>query len=511
LIRLPTLARRLAVLVIIALVAATIITLRSPGNPDGPTPSPSQTAPEALQTFYSQKPIWSPCGEGFECTTILVPADYTNPAGATFTLALNRLQAVDPGAKIGSLLVNPGGPGGSGLDYARAASQIVSPSILQRFDIVGFDPRGVGESTPLRCLNDREQDEVLALDQSPDTPLEEEANLIAAKLLADRCDAKAGELLGFMSSEDVARDMDVIRAVVGDDRLYYLGKSYGTYIGAIYADLFPKKTGRLVLDGALDPTVDSRTVNLVQAKGFEVALDAFIANCAKRRDCVLGRSVDEGRARIKAFLEQVDRTPLRTDERRRLTQSLAIIGIVSTLYEQDFGWPILEDAFLEAFAGDGTLLLLLSDEYLDRDDRGRYRTNQNDIAYIVSCLDRAYTSTIEELRRDQREFGVESPIFGPFLAWSSVPCSYWPVEARPYRAPIAAKGSPPILVVGTLRDPATPYEWSQGLARQLENGFLLSWDGDGHTAYRRGSGCVDRNVDAYLLRGVTPTRGTLCK
>jgi pimeloyl-ACP methyl ester carboxylesterase len=472
------------------------------------TPSPTATI---LEGFYAQQPVWTDCGEGFQCTTIDVPLDYSDPGRRSISIALNRLQVKDPTKKIGSLLVNPGGPGASGLEYARSARYIVTDEILARFDIVGFDPRGVGASTEVRCLNDREQDEVLALDQSPDNNVEIEAAVVAAKLLANRCEQNAGDLIGFLGSADVARDMDIIRAVVGDDRLYYLGKSYGTYLGTIYADLFPKKVGRLVLDGAIDPTVSERDANLTQAKGFEKALNAFINHCVKFKDCSLGRDPKAARQKILTLLADVDRKPLKSDDGRQVTQSLTLIGIVSSLYDQEYGWPILEEALRDAFAGDGSILLALSDEYVERDRKGHYRTNSNDISYIVTCLDRTSDITVDQSKADQIAFAKVAPVFGPFLAWSLLPCDYWVPEARPYPAPIAAKGAAPILVVGTLRDPATPYAWAQGLAEQLESGRLLSWDGDGHTAYMRGSTCVDRAVDRYLISGSLPELSTVCK
>jgi pimeloyl-ACP methyl ester carboxylesterase len=472
------------------------------------TPTPTQTV---MDGFYEQKPEWIACGQGFQCTTIQVPLDYTDPAKRSIEIALNRFVVKDPSKKLGSLLVNPGGPGASGLEYARAARLIVTDAVLERFDIVGFDPRGVGQSTPVRCLNDREQDELIALDQSPDNKVEEEAAVIAARLLANRCNENAGDLIPFLGSTDVARDMDIIRAVVGDEKLFYLGKSYGTYLGTIYADLFPKRVGRLILDGAIDPTIKERQVSLNQARGFERALDAFIANCVKFKGCSLGTSAPQAREKIETLLDEIDRRPLKSEGRRQVTQSLALIGIVSALYDEEYGWPILEEALRDAFRGDGTILLALADEYVDRDEDGRYRSNSNDISYIVTCLDRSSNVTLEQSRADQITWGKVAPVFGPFLAWSLLPCEYWTPQPRPYPAPVLAQGAAPILVVGTLRDPATPYSWAQGLAEQLASGRLLSWNGDGHTAYSRGSTCIDKAVDRYLIFGVLPEPSTICQ
>ena len=492
--------------VLVALVIGAILTVRGSSNE---VPKPAPTHP--LRAFYAQTPTWTDCGDGFQCTTINVPLDYANPGGKSISIALNRLPATNQSRRLGSLLVNPGGPGGSGLDYARGANQIVSDSILERYDLVGFDPRGVGQSSPIRCLSDREEDQVAAIDQSPNDKYEMETLVFAAKLLGQRCKEVAGDSLAFMGSEEVARDMDVMRAVLGDKKLNYLGKSYGTYLGAIYADLFPKKVGRLVLDGAVDPNLTESQVGLAQAVGFETALDAFAKNCVRFEGCPIGNSAKDVRAKVAGFVAQLDRYPLKTDETRRLTQSLGILGIVSALYDQEYGWPILEEGLSEGFSGDGTILLNLADQYLDRDENGKYLDNSNDIAYIVGCHDRRGDVSVAQSKKDAYQFSKVAPIFGPYLAWSMLPCEYWPVKPDPYRAPIRARGANPVLVVGTIRDPATPYKWAQSLATQMTSARLLTWNGDGHTAYARGSACIDSSVDSYLLYGALPPSGKTCR
>jgi pimeloyl-ACP methyl ester carboxylesterase len=307
--------------------------------------------------------------------------------------------------------------------------------------------------------------------------------------------------------------MDVLRAVLGDARLHYLGKSYGTFLGATYAQEFPKNVGRMVLDGAIDPALSSEQVNLGQAKGFEQATRSFVADCVKGRSCPLGSDTERGMARLRALLTQLDASPLPTsDPARPLTEGLGSLGVAVAMYDQGY-WPTLRAALAQAFGGDGTALLQLSDLYTDRDGRGHYATNQNTVIYAVNCLDRPYrgpADPVAEARRDVTTFSKQAPTRGAFLAWSEVPCAYWPVKPKEQPTALTAAGSGPIVVVGTTRDPATPYAWAKGLAGELANGHLLTYVGDGHTAYRRGSRCIDKAVDAYLLRGDVPKAGLRC-
>jgi pimeloyl-ACP methyl ester carboxylesterase len=490
-------------------------TAEEPGSSSSPSrafDAPSSTGAGAaadLDRFYGQKLKWRKCGDGFQCTRVTVPLDYTKPKGRTIKLSVNRLPAESEDKRKGSLLLNPGGPGGSGLDYARAAESVVSGAVRDRFDIVGFDPRGVGKSTPIDCLNDEETDALYAADGSPDTPAEERRLVALSKQFGQLCAKRSGELLAHVGTRDAARDLDVLRAVLGDKRLYYLGKSYGTYLGATYAELFPTRVGALVLDGALDPSSSGRDIARAQAIGFEVALRAFVDDCRSRRSCPLPRQRSAALDAIQRLFDAVDRRPLSGDRKRRVTQAHAVLGVAAALYDQET-WPLLRDALREARRGDGSTLLLFVDYYTERDESGNYRSNANDALYAVNCIDRPDETDVDEVRRDAAEFDRVAPRFGAFLAWGSLPCAFWPHPPQGTPHKIRAPGAPPILVVGTLRDPATPYVWSESLAAQLESGRLLSWNGDGHTAYGRGSRCIDRAVDAYLIEGKPPRDGTKC-
>ncbi|MGN6687467.1 MAG: alpha/beta fold hydrolase [Actinomycetales bacterium] len=469
-----------------------------------------------LARFYSQKLAWQPCGEDgggsdFGCAWLTVPIDYAKPDGPTTRVYVNRLRASNPAHRIGSLIVNPGGPGGSGVQYAAYATQIVSADVRARYDIVGFDPRGVAHSDPIRCLTDKQTDAYLAADGSPDTPAEEQQLIDASQQLGQRCDARNGELLAHVGTRDVVRDLDVLRAVLGDSKLHYLGKSYGTFIGAIYGDLFPTHIGRMVLDGALDPRSTSEEVNLGQAKGFELALSSFLKDCGTRSDCPFRGSEDQMRLQLEGFLARLDRAPLPTDddEGRKLTQALGVLGIVFAMYDEGF-WPQLRTALSLGLRGDGSALLVLADAYADREPDGTYSSNQNDVIYAVNCLDKPEPNGPQQVEQQKGEFEKASPVFGDYIAWSSLPCHYWPVPPEMQPHAVAAPGAPPIVVVGTIRDPATPYQWAVGLAHQLDSGVLLTYNGDGHTAYRRGSPCIDSAVDRYLLEGTPPKDGTRC-
>jgi len=502
----------------------------SAGTPSGGTPSsaPSSTGPAnsgptpvavpaALARFYAQQPTWTQCTDAqqslvadtAQCATIEVPLDYAVPAAGTIRLALDRIPATDRAGRIGSLLVNPGGPGGSGLDYAKAADRILGEKLRARYDVVGFDPRGVGQSTPVKCLTDSQLDTFIATDPDPETPAEIAQSQQQAELLANGCQAESARLLPHVGTPDAARDMDVIRAVVGDQKLTYLGKSYGTYLGAVYAGLFPSRVGRLVLDGAIDPSLSSDELDLGQAAGFQTALDAFLTDWVRQGDCPLGDTTVAAERRLTGLLAGVQARPLPTGTDRELTGGQAFLGVVGPLYDRQ-AWPTLRTALTELVGGRGDTLLRIADLYSDRGPDG-YTSNANEAIYAVNCLDRPDTDTVAQVRAQLPVFERASPVFGASLAWSSLPCTDWPVKSRTRPARITAAGAPPILVVGTTRDPATPYAWAQSLARQLSSGVLLSRDGDGHTAYFMGNACIDSAVETYLLNGTPPADGTRCR
>ena len=488
--------------------------------PNGPrqvkTPSPAQktaaqvppSGGETLAKFYKQDLAWSDCGSN-QCAKLTVPIDYSHPEGDTIQLSVLNVPATDPSKRIGSLVVNPGGPGGSGVFYAAEAGFADRVSAI--YDIVGFDPRGVGTSAPVKCLNDRELDSFLGGDPTPDTTTEEQRLAAAAKAFADKCKANGGALLGHVSTIEAAKDMDVLRAALGERKLNYLGKSYGTFLGATYADLFPTKVGRFVLDGVIDPNLTSSQVNEGQAVGFETATRAYVKDCVDKGNCPLGDSLDSGMAKLRGFLKQMDARPLPLDDPyvKKLTEGWASLGVAGRMYDPG-QWGDLTSALREAFAGHGGPLMKLADDYAERTSRGTYLGNLMQVIYAVNCLDRSDSKALTHYESEARSLTAKAPTWGPFLAWSTVPCGYWPVPANNAPKKITAAGSGPIVVVGTTRDPATPYKWAQGLASELQNGHLITYNGDGHTAYMRSNSCVDDAVDAYLVEGVVPPPGLKC-
>jgi pimeloyl-ACP methyl ester carboxylesterase len=477
-------------------------------------PTPGQTAssstpapvPKGLEKFYDQRPAWQPCRQQ-ECATIEVPLDYDQPAGKTIELRLRRAQTRDQSNKIGTLFINPGGPGGSGLEYVEAASLVLGAPLLRRFDVIGWDPRGVGESTPVRCVDTAQMDALVAADGSPDDEAEIAALDKVAKQFANGCQARSGELLPHVSTKDAARDIDVMRGIVGDPQLYYLGKSYGTYLGATYAELFPKNVGRMVLDGAVDPARPTEQINMAQAKGFDVALDAFAEDCA-RHSCGLGSSKAEVLAKVDKVLADSDAKPLTGDGKRQVTQGIAVLGVIFPLYVKAY-WPRLEKAIEDGLNGDGARLLALADDYTNREPGG-YDDNSGEVIYAVNCIDHPDITSVAQAKAEEAAFKAASPRFGSYLLWGSLPCAHWPVKPVNTQHAIKAAGAKPIVVVGTTRDPATPYEWAVALASQLDSGVLVTRDGDGHTGYFEGNPCVDHAVETYYLEGTPPVDGLKC-
>lgn len=480
------------------------------------TPSPAQksaaqvppTGEASLAKFYKQNLAWSSCGNN-QCAKLTVPIDYAHPDGATIQLSLLKVPSTDPSKRIGSLVVNPGGPGGSGVSYAADAQ--FTNQVRTAYDVVGFDPRGVGTSAPVTCLTDRQLDSFLGGDPIPNNPAEEQTLANSAKAFADACKANGGALLDHVSTIEAAKDMDILRAALGETKLNYLGKSYGTFLGATYADLFPKKVGRFVLDGAIDPNLTSSQVNEGQAVGFETATRQYVQYCVNQGNCPLGNTVDSGMAKLRAFLKQLDTNPLPlTDPHvKKLTEGWASLGVAEPMYDPT-QWSALTDALRQAFAGNGDPLMTFADAYAERTSGGVYTGNLMQVIYAVNCLDRSDVTALTHYESESRTLTAEAPTWGPFLAWSTVPCGYWPVPANNAPKKITAAGSGPIVVVGTTRDPATPYKWAQGLAAELQNGHLITYNGDGHTAYMRSNSCVDDAVDAYLVNGVVPPPGLKC-
>jgi pimeloyl-ACP methyl ester carboxylesterase len=517
--------RRFSLLALAALLSATALAgcsvindLRGAISPTERTDVPAEAPPAAMpgtERFYAQQLTWAKCSGGL-CAQLEVPIDYAEPDGATIELAVLMVPATS-GSRLGALVVNPGGPGGSGVDYARAAAfgAVVTAPVHRKYDVVGFDPRGVGRSAPIDCLDGAQLDAFMAQDPTPDTDAERAAAVATAAGFGEACAAKDNPLLLHVSTAEAAKDMDILRSRLGDAKLTYLGKSYGTYLGAVYAGLFPEHVGRLVLDGAIDPTLTSERLNLGQAVGFERATLAWAEACAAEQGCPFPGDATAVMSGLGDLLRELDSKPLTVTGDRSVpavTEGWASYGVAAAMYDQGM-WDQLSQALTQATRGDGSGLMDLADRYADRNPGGTYSTNLMQALWAVNCLDKPEPAGAEERVAQQQRLTAQAPLWGPFMAWGSLVCATWPQPdgtPPPDPAPITAAGSGPIVAIGTTRDPATPYEWAVGLADQLEKGTLITYDGDGHTAYTRSNQCVDDAVDNWFIDGVVPAADLRC-
>jgi len=469
----------------------------------------------ALAEYEQQKLDWSDCYDYFECAELRVPIDYVDLSVGTFRISVLRAAAQDQDNRLGSIVVNPGGPGGSGVDYAYNADYIFSPEITDVYDVVGFDPRGVAMSEPISCFTPEELDENFAADSKPDNEEEITATLEESEAFAKKC-AENTENLEHFTTAETARDMDILRAALGEKKLNYVGKSYGTYLGTLYANIFPDKVGRFVLDGAVDPNIPMKEQNLAQAIGFEKALTAFVKDCATQSDCPFTGTPAQAQATIIATLQAAATTPLpqknpADGDDRIITESIIVIGMASSLYDDVDGWPKLRQAFAESTQNHGDTFLQLADEYTGRNPDGTFRSNDFDSGAVIDCLDWKDRRTIDQFKADVQEFATKAPVFGPYIAFSGVHCRYFP-QPTTQRAPdsLTTIKTTPIIVIGTIRDPATPYTWSVSLAKIFTGSRLISLDADGHPGHGRGSACVDSAVDEFLLTGTLPPANLSC-
>ena len=440
-----------------------------------------------LKEFQNQELKWQDCYGNFECSTLLVPVDYDKITTDVFHLKVIRFKATDQRQKLGALIVNPGGPGASAFDYAYNAENIVSAAIREKYDIVGFDQRGVGQSDPIRCLTDKETDEILAGPMIADTPENQRKMVENAKFFASKCKKVAGDKLTHLSTLESAKDMEILRLTLDEPRLNYLGKSYGTYLGTLYASLYPSKVGKMILDGAINPSISIQEQNLAQAKGFELALNQFLTENKISKVSVIN------------LFKKLRKQSITTKSTRKLNDSLAILGVASALYDNVIGWPKLAQALNQALLGDGLLLLELSDEYSGRSQTGKYLSNENNIGPIISCLD--WPSPTENIQNSTnlKKFVDAAPVFGPYLADNEILCGYLSTESLYVKFDLKFVMTSLVMIIGTTGDPATPYDWATALSRSFANSFLVTLEGDGHTGQGRNNRCIDGAVDSYLL------------
>jgi pimeloyl-ACP methyl ester carboxylesterase len=448
----------------------------------------------------------SPGGDrplSFGCGKLRVPLDYRNPSRKAIDLFLIRVRLAGQQKRIGSLVVNPGGPGGSGADAAVGLGLSLPTDVLKRFDLVGFDPRGVGLSAPVECISDQLKDDSLALDPDAEDAFAAQAKL--ARQISTDCVAKYGDDLQHYNTEETARDLDLVRQAVGDSRLTYLGYSYGTRLGSVYAQLFPRRVRALVLDGAVDPKAGEVASSRTQAAGFERAFDQFAADCkARNAACLIG---PDPRATVTRILAQARRSPIPGGSGgRKATAGPVLLAIVSALYDRG-DWAELESALADAGNGNSSGVFTLADRYNQRDKDGHY-TNLADANTAINCADTAEKVPDATVQKALSAWRKQYPLFGSSLALGLLTCQQWRAPREPLPA-VRAAGAPPLLVIGTVNDPATPYASAKVLARTLASGRLLTWRGEGHTAYPKTT-CVTAAVDAYLISLKVPAPNATC-
>jgi pimeloyl-ACP methyl ester carboxylesterase len=452
---------------------------------------------------------WVPCAgtagpKGYQCASVPVPRDPGDPAAGTIEMAIDRHRAT--GRKIGSLLINPGGPGVSGVDYLSGVMPLLSHNLASHFDVVGFDPPGVARSAPIVCADPAGLARYFHADPAPATAAGLTALVAEDRAFADGCEAMSRSELPYVSTVDAAKDLDVLRGYLGDSGLTYLGFSYGTFLGAQYAALFPHRVRALVLDGALDPAVPTLTSLDQQAESLDHQLQLFFTACGTSPGCPWDPSPGRQTA-YQELVQRVSSSPIPVPgTNRTVGPSELLYGTANALYSPET-WNQLGAALAQAQSGDGTGILSLFDSYTERNSDGTYR-NVFEANAAVDCLD-APAPTVAAIEKAAVQAEALAPIFGAANLYGQLSCSVWPVKATGHVGPLRAPGAPPILVVGSTGDPITPYSWARGLASELGSGVLLTRVGDGHTAYPY-SRCVRSAVDAYLVDLNVPPAGTTC-
>lgn len=503
--------RALALAACLALVTGVMATPANPALAADTDPAFDPATSPALASFYDQQAQWGPCADRssrVQCATVSVPMDYRDPGKRSLSIALLRVPAT--GTSRGSLVVNPGGPGAGGLDFAEYLGSTVDPAIRDAFDIVGFDPRGVGASAPITCLTGKQTSTWYRTDPTPDTAKEVRTLWRRAAAISDGCIESDPQLARNVGTENTVSDMDIIRAAIGDESLNWFGFSYGTTLGALYAQQFPTRVGRMVLDGGVDPQLNAMQVSKDQSAGFQRAIDRFAADCARRDGCVADSATGVIRA-INSILRRLEQRAMPTDGSRRLVQGEAITALFFSMYSTGL-WPTLRTGLRQAERGDGTTLQLLAQLANDQTGPNRYGSNIASAFYAIGCWDYPATPGIAGLRTAARQWsqGASVPEMAKAMSWGNAPCSNWFAHSSAPPQAVFSTTKAPILVIGTTFDPATPYAWSEALVKQLPTSRLLTHRGDGHTVYGDSNQCIDSIADEYLLTGKLPQSGTTC-
>jgi pimeloyl-ACP methyl ester carboxylesterase len=453
---------------------------------------------------------WKACDDSastttVQCSTLQVPFDYNNPSAGTFTLYVKLLPAANPTLRIGSMMVNPGGPGFGGSSLADDASYYFSSDITDHFDIIAWDPRGTGKSTPaIDCVDD--YDEYFGIDSPPDSPEEKQALIDASQAFNDECMANSGEILPYISTQASATDMDSIRQALGEDKISYFGFSYGSELGATWATMFPQTVRAAVFDGAVDPQATSSQEGMAQAGGFEGQLTTFLAACSENNTCAFYNG-GKAEAAFDALLFALDAKPLVVSkDRTPVTQGVAFTAVAQAMYS-DSNWPQLEQALVDAQQGDGSGLLQLYDDYYQRKEDGSYG-NELEAFLAISCLDDPGSTSIKDVEDAVPDYVAVAPRLGANFGYG-YSCALWPVKPA-IKIDVTGKGAGPIVVIGTTGDPATPLASTRKMAAALEQGVLLVVEANKHTGYGANE-CINTAVDSYLIDLTVPVNDTICR
>lgn len=477
----------------------------------GCQPVSDPTPPTPKSYYFDQEIAWEDCESGAECAIVLAPLNWEDlQPGRDVELALSRHRAI--GEAQGSLLLNPGGPGASGYEFVRdSLSRAVGQALLESFDVVGWDPRGVNASSAVECAEtDAELDFFFfgELEAEPGTAAWDEELLAESIRFGQECLAKTGDLLHYVDTLSTVRDLDLLRHLLGDEQLNYLGYSYGTLIGALYIDTFPATVGRIVLDGPVDPAASQFDLVLNQYRGFEEALVAYVDNCVELGICPFEGDSDAQLMTVSGLYDRLETEPLRHSDGRLVDHSTLRTAMVTTLYSQD-NWGFLTQLFVEIDQDITDTAMLLVDFYYDRED-GVYQDNSMEAFIAINCLDYPAEFDTDVIARQAIQLREVAPYTARPQGYGDLVCQNWPVAPRLTKGPVSGVGANPVLVIGTTGDPATPYNWSLSLAEQLGNARHLTLEAEGHLAYNKASRCINEAVEQYFLTGALPEDGLRC-
>ena len=491
---------------VIALVG--LLSLAACGN----SSSSSDTTSNPLDTttdFIVNPIVWTACDGStnpeVECGNIEVPFDYADPEQGSFVLYVKKHNAASPADRIGSMMVNPGGPGFGGSSLADDAQYYFSQDLIDHFDIIAWDPRGTGESTPaVDCVDTF--DEYFGLDSPPETPEEKQALIDASQAFNDKCAENSGTILPYISTQASAQDINSLRLALGEEKVSFFGFSYGSELGTTWATMFPETVRAIVVDGAVDPNASSTEEGMNQAKGFEGQLATFLKQCSEKTTCAFHNG-GKAEAAFDQLVLDIDTTPLEVSkDRTPVTQGVLFTAVAQAMYS-DYYWPQLSEALSEAQNGDGKGILQLYDDYYQRKDDGTYG-NELEAFLAISCLDDPGASSVEDVDSHIEDFIAAAPRLGGNFAYG-YSCALWPVK-QASKVTITGKGAGPIVVVGTTGDPATPLDSTRKMALGLEQGILIVVDANQHTGYGANN-CVVKAVDDYLIKLTVPANETTCK